>query len=407
MIGTLRSDLWTVAADPLPRMRGPRVLSRLPHVLVGLYAFVMIRVANGFDDPTYTLLALGQAAALVLAMVSPIAAWWGSLALMAAGSQTGLAAPEHVVSTDLLTPFSWSEPAIGLQAMLFLLVALRVRSRVLAEITVITVLVALACLAGAPWGQLSGAAGTWLIVLVGAAVLGSALRGLRVTRTQLVVQEEVTAEERERRSVLEARNRIARELHDVVAHHMSVISIQAQVAPHLVDNPSQELKDTLAGIRENAVEALAELRRVLGVLRSADGPADDAPQPTLDQVDELIAKVRAAGLAVTATTTGDRRPLSPGIELSAFRILQEALSNAIRHAPGASVQVEIAYLPGALTLTVRNTAPRGAPAPSRGAGLGLLGMRERAAMLGGELAAGPAPGGGYEVTATLPAEDTA
>ncbi|HLU71439.1 MAG TPA: sensor histidine kinase [Nonomuraea sp.] len=398
MIGTLRSDLWTVAADPLPRMRGPRALSRLPHVLVVLWAFFLIHNASLEGDPVVSLLAVGQGAALVLALVRPVPAWWVSLVLMMAGSQT--------VIQEAGTPFSWSHSAMGLQAALMLLVALRVRSRVLAGMMAITVLAALACLTGSPASH-TGAAGVWLIVIVGAAVIGAALRGVRVTRTQLVVQEEVTAEERARRAVLEARNRIARELHDVVAHHMSVISIQAQVAPHLVENPSPELKENLAGIRQNAVEALAELRRVLGVLRSSDGLADDAPQPTLDQTDELIAKVRAAGVDVTAAVTGERRPLSPGIELSAFRILQEALSNAMRHAPGSSVRVELAYLPRTLALTVRNTAPPGPAPPSRGAGLGLLGMRERAAMLGGDLAAGPVPGGGYEVTATLPAEDIA
>ncbi|GAA4528759.1 MULTISPECIES: sensor histidine kinase [Nonomuraea] len=406
MIGTLRSDLWTAAADPLPRMRGPRPLARLPHVLVVLYAVVMVDAAGGHGDPTYSPLAIGQAAAVVLALFRPVPAWWVSLLVMAVGSQTGLPVREHPIYLSPGTPFSWSSFAAALQAMLFLLVALRVRPRVLAEMVAITVLVALAFLVGEPWGHHTGAAAVWLVIVLAAAVIGAALRGARVARTQLVVQEEVTAEERARRAVLEARNRIARELHDVVAHHMSVISIQAQVAPHLVENPSQELKDNLAGIRQNAVEALAELRRVLGVLRSADGPADDAPQPTLDQVDDLIAKVRIAGLTVTATTTGEPRPLSPGIELSAFRILQEALSNAMRHAPGASVRVEIAYRPGTLALTVRNTAPR-RPAPSsHGAGLGLLGMRERAHMLGGELAAGPTPDGGYEVTAALPAEDT-
>lgn len=138
-------------------------------------------------------------------------------------------------------------------------------------------------------------------------MIGAALRALRVARTELVEQSELTAEERARRTLLEERNRIARELHDVVAHHMSVISIQAQVAPHLVDHPSEELKANLAGIRENAVEALTELRRVLGVLRAEDALADGvrhAPQPTLDRVDELVGTVRAAGVDVTARTTG-------------------------------------------------------------------------------------------------------
>ncbi|MGW1373268.1 sensor histidine kinase, partial [Streptomyces sp. NPDC002446] len=238
-----------------------------------------------------------------------------------------------------------------------------------------------------------------------AVVVGASLRLSRVARTRLVEQKVLTAEERARRTLLEERGRIARELHDVVAHHMSVISIQAQVAPHLVENPSDALKENLAGIRENAVEALTELRRVLGVLRSEDAPAQGAqhaPQPTLDRLDELLGKVRTAGVAVAAETTGEPRPLAPGVELSAFRIVQEALSNAMRHAPGAAVRVTVGYHAGGLALRIANSAPDGPAPPSPGSGHGLLGMRERAAMLGGELATGRTPDGGYEVTALLP-----
>jgi signal transduction histidine kinase len=291
---------------------------------------------------------------------------------------------------------------------LFLL-ALQARPRIAAETLTISVVAGLACGAAGPWRP-SNDVRLAVAVLVIAVVVGAALRGIGVTRTQLVVQEELTAEERSRRTLLEERNRIARELHDVVAHHMSVISIQAQVAPHLVDNPSDELRENLAGIRENAVDALTELRRVLGVLRSEDPlpqAARHAPQPTLDRVDELIDNARGAGLAVTAETTGEPHPLSPGVELSAFRIVQEALSNAMRHAPGAMVRVEIGRRPSGVTVRVTNTPPDRAAPPSVDAGHGLLGMRERTAMLGGELATGATPDGGYEVTAVLPAQPPA
>lgn len=192
MIGTLRSDLWTAAADPLPRMRGPRPLARLPHVLVVLYAVVMVDAAGGHGDPTYSPLAIGQAAAVVLALFRPVPAWWVSLLVMAVGSQTGLPMREHPIYLSPGTPFSWSSSAAALQAMLFLLVALRVRPRVLAEMVTITVLVALAFLVGEPWGHHTGAAAVWLVIVLAAAVIGAALRGARVARTQLVVQEEVT-----------------------------------------------------------------------------------------------------------------------------------------------------------------------------------------------------------------------
>ncbi|GAA4220975.1 signal transduction histidine kinase [Streptosporangium album] len=280
-----------------------------------------------------------------------------------------------------------------------------VRPQVAAETLAITTLVSLVCVTFVNRGHFGDVVPA-LPVLVTSTVIGAVLRGLRVARTQLVEQEELTAEERARRTLLEERNRIAREPHDVVAHHMSVISIQAQVAPHLVEDPPEELTENLAGIRENAVEALTELRRILGVLRSQDAQADGVrhtPQPTLDRLEELVANVRGAGVTLTAEIIGEPRPLSPGVELSAFRIVQEALSNAMRHAPGAAVRVEIGYHPGAPTVRVANTAPDRPAPPSPGAGHGLLGMRERTAMLGGDLATGSTPDGGYEVTALLPA----
>jgi signal transduction histidine kinase len=202
--------------------------------------------------------------------------------------------------------------------------------------------------------------------------------------------------------VLEERTRIARELHDVVAHHMSVIAIQAEAAPYRVPDPPKELTSSLADIRANALQALDELRRVLGVLRAERDGDQAAPQPTLDRLGELVAGVRGAGLAVQTVVSGAPRPLPAGVEVSAYRIVQEALSNAMRHAPGSEVRVEIAYAPTALRLCIVNGPPRAAASTLPGLGQGLLGMRERAAMLGGELTAAPTSGGGYTVTAVLP-----
>jgi len=141
----------------------------------------------------------------------------------------------------------------------------------------------------------------------------------------------------------------------------------------------------------------------VGVLRADGAEEDPGPQPTLDRLDALVANAEAAGLAVTVEVTGTPRPLPPGLELSAYRILQEALSNAMRHAPGSSTRVELDYRPAGLGLRVVNGPARSQPVPSPGPGHGVLGMRERAAMLGGELTAGPAPDGGYAVAAVLPA----
>lgn len=239
-------------------------------------------------------------------------------------------------------------------------------------------------------------------VAVLAAFFGAVRRTRRVSGDRLLAQQQISAEERARRTLLEERTRIARELHDVVAHHLSVISIQAQVAPHLVADPPQELIQNLAGIRGNALEALAELRRVLGVLRVNTDGAERLPQPALAQLDDLIANVRGAGLTVTKRVIGVPRPLPPGIELSGYRIVQEALSNAMRHAPGAAVDVVVSYQPDRLTVRVANTASTALPTPLSDAGHGLLGMRERAAMFGGTLTSGPTGDGGYVVAASLP-----
>ncbi|WP_228010618.1 sensor histidine kinase [Nonomuraea phyllanthi] len=461
----MRADLWNPAADPLPRMSRPRALSRLPHTLVVLYALIMgIFMSSEGMDPTVPMLAMMSAAVLVIAMFRPLPAWWASIVIMVIGARTGLTylgeaqifpwmvpeaplpgAPHPRYMINEVVAFPWTGSGMALQAGVLFLLALRVRPRVAVETLLITTLVAVMCVVFLPEYS-SGHPVTALPVYAFAVAVGAGVRMLRTTRTRLEAQQELTAEERARRTVLEERNRIARELHDVVAHHMSVISIQAQVAPHLVDDPSDELRENLAGIRQNAVEALTELRRVLGLLRARDTPEDahragagtgvgtgagagprpgagngtgavnvvgrdalgyslgDAPQPTLDRLDELLANVRGAGVALTAEIAGEPRPLSPGVELSAYRIVQEALSNAMRHAPGAPVTVRLRYRPDALTIRVVNAAPGAPPPPSPGAGHGLLGMRERAAMLGGDLATGPTPDGGYEVSVFLPVD---
>ncbi|MET7462387.1 histidine kinase [Nonomuraea sp. NPDC005501] len=428
LLADLRADLLALGPDPLPRMAGPRPLARLPHVLVVLYAVTLGLAGRGYPDyPAFQGLALVHAVVLVVAMFRPLMAWWASLAVTVAGSWPtrsaavgdlpyqwapsarlpGPVTPDvgRVAAEWLPLVWSWTAPAVGLQAGVLFLVALRTRPRVAVETLTITILVGTSCVLLINVPDSLGDAPAGVPVLVIATMMGAALRGRRVARSRLIEQEVITAEERARRAVLETRSRIARELHDVVAHHMSVISIQAQVAPHLVENPPGELTDNLAGIRQNAVEALTELRRILGVLRSEDAHTDgsrDSPQPALDRLDELVANVRGAGLTVTAETTGEPRPLSPGVELSAFRIVQEALSNVLRHAPGADVRVELRYLPAALVIRIANTAPDRPVPPPGGPGHGLLGMRERTAMLGGELATGPAPDGGFEVTAVLP-----
>jgi signal transduction histidine kinase len=234
--------------------------------------------------------------------------------------------------------------------------------------------------------------------------IGIIVRSRRGNREQLAVAERRHEGER---ALLEERQRIARELHDVVAHHMSVIAIQAEAGPYKAADPPPELVESFGEIRASALSGLRELRRVLGVLRS-DQP-DTAPQPGLEDLSDLLESARAGGVSVSTDVTGTPRPLPDGVDLSAYRIVQEGLSNAMRHAPGSTVQVKLFYGVAALVIEIRNNGAGpgpGSPDGQRWAGLGgghgIIGMRERAAMLGGTLTAGPTPAGEFLVTASLP-----
>jgi len=202
------------------------------------------------------------------------------------------------------------------------------------------------------------------------------------------------------------RARIARELHDVVAHHISVIAVQAETARLTTSGMPAAGAQRLSEIGDAARGALTEMRRLLGVLREDTAIEDDedrSPQPGLGQLTRLLDDVRdTSGSGTRLIIRGRPVTLEPGIELAAFRIVQEALTNALRHAPGAAVDVELAYTERSLLLRIRDNGP-GPPEDQSGAGHGLLGMRERAAAVGGELRTGAAPGGGFLIEAALPA----
>ncbi|WP_347227522.1 sensor histidine kinase [Streptomyces carpaticus] len=384
-------ELISFRARPLPSLAWPRRLGRSPHVLVVLAA---VSLSLTGADTVARLLATAHAATLVVALRWPVTAWWLSL-----GFVIGIAVG-HPPSHDNQL-WTWL-----VQAAVVLLLALRLPplpAAVAAGAGPLAAVVLKWAGAGVgSWGLVSATA----VLSAVALLLGVLARERRRDRERLAEQIAATARERALRTVWEERARIARELHDVVAHHMSVIALQAEAAPHRTPDPPPVLVDRFGTIRATALEGLAELRRLLGLLRpeGATGPAGStAPQPSLGQLDALTEQVRAAGGHVRVRVEGRARPLPPGVELSAYRIVQEALSNVLRHAPGAETGVVIGYRRAALTVRVLNGAAAGAPAvPSPGAGHGITGMRERAAMLGGELAAGPVPGGGYEVSAVLP-----
>jgi signal transduction histidine kinase len=218
-------------------------------------------------------------------------------------------------------------------------------------------------------------------------------------------------EERAAQAVAAERLRIARELHDVVAHSMSVIAVQSGVGNHVIDSQPAEAKRALAAIETTSRAALVEMRRLLGVLRpDGDDPSALTPTPGLADLPDLVGQVSGAGVHVKLAVLGDRRPLAPGVDLSAYRIVQEALTNVIKHG-GAAADVTLAYGPREVSVEVVNSAggrpggPAGRPAWPGALvdGHGLVGMRERVAVFGGEFAAGRLPGGGFRVAARLPA----
>jgi signal transduction histidine kinase len=247
-------------------------------------------------------------------------------------------------------------------------------------------------------------------LLIAAAWLLGHFVGVR--RLSVLQLEERTAElerareELARRAVVEERLRLARELHDVVAHAMSVIAVQSGVGAHVANTQPKEAAKALAAIEATSRAALEELRRLLGVLRQADEPQGDlAPVPGLADLEGLLAELAKAGLAVRLQVNGTRPPLPAGVELSAYRIVQEALTNVVKHAGSARAQVVVGYRDQDVTVEVTDDGRGVVTSVSDGrvgTGHGLIGMRERVQAFGGDLEVGPRPGGGFRVAARLP-----
>jgi len=237
--------------------------------------------------------------------------------------------------------------------------------------------------------------------LFGAAwVLGDNVRRQR-EQAQLAMRLASAEEERSRRAVADERVRIARELHDVVAHTLSVIVLQAGAGRRIAPQQPERAASVLGGIEALGREALGDMRRLVGMLRT--GPErEHEPQPTLEWLPELADRVRSAGLDVDLQTEGQARPLPPGVDLSAYRIVQEALTNTLRHAGAARAEVVVRYCGDGVEVEVTDDG-RGPAANGAVSGNGLTGMRERVGMFGGELEVGAREGGGFRVRAMLPA----
>jgi signal transduction histidine kinase len=239
-----------------------------------------------------------------------------------------------------------------------------------------------------------------LLLLVAAVlIIGDQIRRRREVQRALAEEEERSELAQARRAIAEERNRIAREMHDVVAHHMSLIAVRAETAVYRIEGVPPAVAEELQAIAGTSREALTEMRRLLGVLRN-DSARLTEPQPTLDDLSGLVREAREAGVPISFSPLPGTE-VSPGVGLAAFRIVQEALSNARRHAAGAPVTITIARDDASLRIFVRNE-PSGALFVLDSKGHGLLGMRERAAAIGGTLRTGPSADGGYEVEARLP-----
>ncbi|MFI9748346.1 sensor histidine kinase [Streptomyces sp. NPDC052494] len=408
-LGGLRQELFhdAFAYRPLPRMdvnSGPtRFLPERIRIFAGLlpHAFVLfcavIVFALGYDRIYYRfgvsalVITCLPAAIVLLTLVRPILAFWASLG----------AAPFVGYIGGFDGGWPWTAACLVCHVVVLAVVAARTRPRTAVWMWLVT---AGYCLFAEMFLGMGRSSVSVPLLFVSALVLltVSMVQVRRQADREVTAQQTVTAREISKRTVLEERTTIARELHDVVAHHMSVVAIQAEAAPYRVENPPPELEQAFLTIRENAVAALTELRRILGVVRAEDYEAPDAPQPTLGDLDALVRNVAEAGLDVEKTVTGAVRELPQGVELSAYRIVQEALSNVLRHAPGAAAKVEVSYVLGGLGLRVANGPARGLVKPSPGAGHGITGMRERVTMLGGEMTAEETADGGYEVAAFIP-----
>jgi signal transduction histidine kinase len=248
---------------------------------------------------------------------------------------------------------------------------------------------------GTPTVLAALAIAAWLLVLLAAA---EALRG----RQERASEARRARQEQARRQVDEERLRIARELHDVLAHNISLINVQSGVALHLMDEQPEQARTALQAINEASADALREVRSALNILRGSTEEVPRAPTAGLARLDELVSRAVAAGVGVSLEVQGERCWLPASVDLAAFRIVQESLTNIVRHAEAGSARVQLTYGNGDLTVQIDDDGQGPGAQVAGGSGSGIAGMRDRATALGGELEAGPQPTGGFRVRARLP-----
>jgi len=351
---------------------------------------VTVAAPNHVHPGKYMVFAAGMCAALVLRRRAPLVAF---------SAIAAVALLQFAVDVPV-QPFD-----VALLVSLYTLSAHRGRREALVAFAVCEVGALMAVVRWEkPWGGLFAPTVLGFVALM----LGNSMRLRRAYLHELEERAARLELERDQQAQIAAaaeRSRIARELHDVVAHSLSVMVAQADGASYAIDSDLAKAKGAILSVAQTGRDALTEMRRLLGVLRESDGASGVAPQPGVEQLGELVDSVRRAGLPVQLTLTGSPRPLPRGMELTAYRIVQEALTNTLKHGGGGPhAWVTIDYLDDAVELRIEDDgvgagALVGAPA---GAGQGLVGMRERAAVYGGSVVTGERPGGGFRVVARLP-----
>ncbi|MFE9480813.1 sensor histidine kinase [Streptomyces spororaveus] len=403
------------AQQPLFAQAPKRWQRATPFVVVGIFVVTLLPVTIAVLSNDYGAgggwagaLGVAQTVPLLLAVTRPLQAW---VVVLAADTVAAVL----LIGADKVAGHSWPWPPMTIVGYLVLMACLGLREsvRTLVGVWLVTGLVGTVLGFSQPAGVMNTTA--LLFVLSGVVlVLTGALRGLGDAQQRVAEQESISEAERSRRTLLEERARIARELHDVVAHHMSVITVQADSAPYRVPGMSEPVREEFAAIAASARESLGEMRRLLTVLRGdgaggaegADG--ERAPQPGIDRLQQLVeATVRAGQPVELSLAAGAAGAAPPAVDLSAYRIVQEALANVVRHAPGAPTRVSVTVDEDEVLVLVVNGPARDAVVEleSSGTGHGLVGMRERVRLTGGTLDTGPLPDGGFRVAARLPLND--
>ena len=397
--------------EPIPA-RGARaaghtltaVIRRHPRLTDAALAVVLLVVSM---PPVSAVAGRNQALslALIVALVTPLV-WRRKAPFLVFAIVTGLALVQFVTTKELTDD-------LAVLVAFYTVAAYQPGRRILLAAVIMAagaVLVATGARHPLPvWALLSG-------LVAAAAFLGYYARTRRAYLAALVDRTERLERDRDQQAQLAAaaeRVRIAREMHDIVAHNIAVMIALADGAAYTAETSPGQAASVMGQVSATGRSALAEMRRLLGVLRDPATPGP-TPQPSLDDVEDLVATIRAAGLPTRLTVTGPPFPVPPSAQLALYRTIQEALTNILKHAPGATAHVRLAYRPGEVELEVtddggpaaseRGAVPEAAP---RGNGHGLPGMRERAAVFGGQVSAGPRPGGGWQVRTVLPLTEDA